>query len=630
MRIIHSSCFSKLIMGLPFVFMFMPYLTMTQNNYSNTFSFQSELKEVDSLIKTDINKAKLKTDILLLKYKETDTIIKLAKVLQKSIFIDDLLGNYKNAKEKLFRGLSIYKELNLDNEQAELYSLLGVVYENSGRFDSALISYQLSNEIYQFKGNKTGLAKSYLDIGVIYLRQSVYDKAKAYFFKSSQMSENIGSNSILASSFNNLGIIFDREKKYDSARIFYSKAIELQKNKSNNRMLAKLYHNLSLINNNLGDYDNAIIMINRSIEIKKKIGDLQGLSNSYQTLAQILFDLGKIDSTQKYLNESYQIAVKKNFTFILLRIYELQSLVLENKKQFSEALFYFKKFKSLNDSLTKLNINKEIMDLHSNFELNEKNKETIILKKEIEINEVNLEKQKIKLNLWLFISLSIILVFITLSLIYWYKTKLLRKNKLLSEKEKTLIKLQLIKQEQDSKFLLMEKKQAENEQKLLKQEFEYQKEVDLIAKQKLENYIQLKNNEIISLISQTASKNEILNKIKKMLKKSTSSYISYKEGALSILNEINNSFDLEIDWKKFKITLDETYPGFLDRLIMKHPDITINEQKLCSYLLINLPTKEIAQISNVTVSAVNKSRQRLRKKLGLSSEASITEYMKTI
>jgi len=617
-------------MGLPFVFMFMPYLTMTQNNYSNTFSFQSELKEVDSLIKTDINKAKLKTDILLLKYKETDTIIKLAKVLQKSIFIDDLLGNYKNAKEKLFRGLSIYKELNLDNEQAELYSLLGVVYENSGRFDSALISYQLSNEIYQLKGNKTGLAKSYLDIGVIYLRQSVYDKAKAYFFKSSQMSENIGSNSILASSFNNLGIIFDREKKYDSARIFYSKAIELQKNKSNNRMLAKLYHNLSLINNNLGDYDNAIIMINRSIEIKKKIGDLQGLSNSYQTLAQILFDVGKIDSTQKYLNESYQIAVKKNFTFILLRIYELQSLVLENKKQFSEALFYFKKFKSLNDSLTKLNINKEIMDLHSNFELNEKNKETIILKKEIEINEVNLEKQKIKLNLWLFISLSIILVFITLSLIYWYKTKLLRKNKLLSEKEKTLIKLQLMKQEQDSKFLLMEKKQAENEQKLLKQEFEYQKEVDLIAKQKLENHIQQKNNEIISLISQTVSKNEILNKIKKMLKKSTTSYISYKEGALSILHEINNSFDLEIDWKKFKITLDETYPGFLDRLIIRHPDITINEQKLCSYLLINLPTKEIAQISNVTMSAVNKSRQRLRKKLGLKSDASIAEYMKTI
>ena len=47
----------------------------------------------------------------------------------------------------------------------------------------------------------------------------------------------------------------------------------------------------------------------------------------------------------------------------------------------------------------------------------------------------------------------------------------------------------------------------------------------------------------------------------------------------------------------------------------KFPGLTPNEQKLCAYLTLNLSTKEIAQLMNITVRGVEISRYRLRKKL---------------
>ena len=59
----------------------------------------------------------------------------------------------------------------------------------------------------------------------------------------------------------------------------------------------------------------------------------------------------------------------------------------------------------------------------------------------------------------------------------------------------------------------------------------------------------------------------------------------------------------------------------------KHPAITGNELKLCAYLRMNLSTKEIAQLMNISVRGVEISRYRLRKKLNLTSETNLFNYL---
>ena len=62
----------------------------------------------------------------------------------------------------------------------------------------------------------------------------------------------------------------------------------------------------------------------------------------------------------------------------------------------------------------------------------------------------------------------------------------------------------------------------------------------------------------------------------------------------------------------------------------KHSNLTANELKLCAYLRMNLSTKEIAQLMNISIRGVEISRYRLRKKLQLATETSLFDYLMQI
>lgn len=78
------------------------------------------------------------------------------------------------------------------------------------------------------------------------------------------------------------------------------------------------------------------------------------------------------------------------------------------------------------------------------------------------------------------------------------------------------------------------------------------------------------------------------------------------------------------------MSFDETHPGFFDRLSKVVADLTLNEQKLCAYLYIGLSSNEIAQMLNISLAAVNKSRQRFRKRMNLPPEGDILSFLKSL
>jgi DNA-binding CsgD family transcriptional regulator len=66
---------------------------------------------------------------------------------------------------------------------------------------------------------------------------------------------------------------------------------------------------------------------------------------------------------------------------------------------------------------------------------------------------------------------------------------------------------------------------------------------------------------------------------------------------------------------------------FEQKLLVKHPDLTEEELRLCAYLFLNLNSQQIANLKAITVAGVNKARARLRKKLGLHSEVDLAAYL---
>jgi DNA-binding CsgD family transcriptional regulator len=90
------------------------------------------------------------------------------------------------------------------------------------------------------------------------------------------------------------------------------------------------------------------------------------------------------------------------------------------------------------------------------------------------------------------------------------------------------------------------------------------------------------------------------------------------------LNDIEKN---DSNWEKFAVHFDEVNNNFLKNLKLRFPKLTNNDLKVCAYLQLNLASKEISQLMNIGVRGVEISRYRLRKKLGLSTEQSLIDFL---
>lgn len=124
-------------------------------------------------------------------------------------------------------------------------------------------------------------------------------------------------------------------------------------------------------------------------------------------------------------------------------------------------------------------------------------------------------------------------------------------------------------------------------------------------------------------------KNKFLQKIKEdleKLKKSTTDELQ-KEKINSLIAKIDKDIDHKKQWEVFESAFDEVHEDFLKRLKEKYPNLTPKELKLCAYLRMNISTKEIAPLMNISVRGVEICRYRVRKKLDIDRDQNLTRMI---
>ncbi|NJK87727.1 MAG: hypothetical protein HC906_18870, partial [Bacteroidales bacterium] len=150
-----------------------------------------------------------------------------------------------------------------------------------------------------------------------------------------------------------------------------------------------------------------------------------------------------------------------------------------------------------------------------------------------------------------------------------------------------------------------------------------------INKNKLENELNYKDQELLFTMRYLIQKNEILTELKDeidALKIDSSRYpVKFVKSMEKIIHEGLESQTEE--WKNAINNLKLSEQGFFKKLIEFFPNLTPNDLKLCSYLRMNFSTKEIAKLLNVSTRGVEISRYRLRKKMKLAHDINLTEYL---
>ena len=179
--------------------------------------------------------------------------------------------------------------------------------------------------------------------------------------------------------------------------------------------------------------------------------------------------------------------------------------------------------------------------------------------------------------------------------------------------------------EKDKKMREMEK---EYEQEKERQE----KQIMQLEKEKLEYDLKHKSQEMANLMINFLRKNEMLTEIKSEIMKVASRLSGEgasegKKQLILINNKIDSNIQSDEVLKRIEDQFDLIHNNFMKRLHEKHPDLSNNERMMCAYLKMNLSTKEIAPLLNISVRGVETIRYRLRKKFHLEREESLTDYL---
>ncbi|MBC5839073.1 helix-turn-helix and ligand-binding sensor domain-containing protein [Flavobacterium muglaense] len=172
----------------------------------------------------------------------------------------------------------------------------------------------------------------------------------------------------------------------------------------------------------------------------------------------------------------------------------------------------------------------------------------------------------------------------------------------------------------------------EKETQIQKAQFDLEKEIERLKNDNLQTKILSKDKELVINTLQVVKKNKVLNGIIHKLKEINIE--SLDDSTKFQFNKLNKSIVREVNtdksWKDLEKHIKNVHFDFLKRLKEKHPTISPRELDLSTYLLMNMSTKEIAEIMNISNGGVEVARYRLRKKFELHKKEDLTGYLMSI
>lgn len=174
---------------------------------------------------------------------------------------------------------------------------------------------------------------------------------------------------------------------------------------------------------------------------------------------------------------------------------------------------------------------------------------------------------------------------------------------------------QFYKKQQEKQFALMNRKME-------MAKVQNEKEVIKIRNEKLQSEYKSKAKELAASAMSVVKMNELLKTIKDKL-----SSIQNKKLINPVIDIIDKNLNHNDDWEFFQEAFSNADSDFLRKLKTLHPNLSPSDLKLCAYLRLNLSSKELAQVQNISIKSVEVKRYRLRKRLKLARKVNLVNYI---
>ncbi|WP_222983737.1 transcriptional regulator [Flagellimonas meishanensis] len=478
------------------------------------------------------------------------------------------MNDYNKAKEYLNENIELYKKRDsIPNVKENDFRYIGSTYNQlaeinvkQGQYNIALKNQLHALKLYKETGEELFIADAHTALGRIENHLGNYSKSNGYLENALATYTKFDDLLWECEVRLNLGENFIHQEHPLKALEHFKRVTEIASENDFKLLEARAYNSLGKTYTEITQYETALRHLKKALSLFKSNHPSE-ISDTYNNLGVLHTKMGKSKEGVSFLDKAISILDSINAKGQLAKAYLNRSYAKELLDDPSAALSDFKEYNTLNDSIFNRVKSQQIEELRIIYDTEKKEQEIAILEQKAEINNL----QKLMLGLGLGLSL---LVF---GIGFYALRQKMKRNKL--EKERVDAELAFKKKELTTHALHLAKKNETLES----------------LRQKAE---ELKSNENGQNITQ-------------------------------LINTIN--FDLQDDnnWENFARYFEEVHKDFNVTVAKKYPEITPNELRLMALIKMNLSSKEIANILNISIPGIKKARQRLRKKMNLSTSDSL-------
>lgn len=437
------------------------------------------------------------------------------------------------------------------------------------------------------------------NIAILYSKEKKYDKANEYFLKAYDIAKENKDNLKMGLYAMNLGNVANEQSNPKLSRQYFTQALPLLTSQPQFVVLAKI----GLAECDMQDGNTARAKKSAE-ELLATVKDLDfnniGLSLN-MILAKSYLKENNFASALAYANK---IATQNPNLDTKMAMFELLSELHFKNKSFAQALAY-------KDSILKANA--ELNEI-KNGKLFESSK----VKFEIQNyrNEIKLNETKMAVERKIFYSVIAIIIIVVVFIIWMLRNRSIKhkQNKLIAERSEKILSLELEKKRSDN--LLLEKQIIEKETKALLEE------------ERLKNELELRNRKLSAKALYLSGRNQMIEEVLSDL--SQLPQLSKDTSVVNHIKTLKNHLKTDAEWDNFITHFEQVNQNFLNKLKEKHPGLTANDIRFISYIYMNLSSKEIASLLNVTPEACRKRKERISAKMELPENINLYDYLASL
>lgn len=464
---------------------------------------------------------------------------------------------------------------------------IGLLYINYNNDEEALNYLLLSLDMTKQYGYDELLNSIYNNIGIIYSSNGEFKKAEDYFREALKISQARGEEEKIAINLVNLGVLKNEQKEMEMATAYYQDALKMFTDLGDTINMTIVLNNIGTTYYDDGNYVAAKSYFRQALTLAKDELSKFYLPSFQLNYGKVAYELQEYDTALLFIKAALDtFLVVKNTEKIIESNFWLAK-TYDQKNQYTLAKLHYEKSLSWKDTLLNEKNQFWISEMQMKYEFGKKEKEIEYL------------QEKARQEKWIWGGI-IITVFLFSTLFFYF---LRAKNINLSQKNI------ILKQDQEVANLEIIKSQ--------------------LLQEKLRQKLEANNRELASKALHLLNKNEILTTVTSLLDKFDVQHATANAKLIrNAKRTISQNINLDKQWQDFKIHFEEVNTGFFTHLLERFPNLSQIDLRLCAYLLMNLDTKEIAQISNISPDSVRKRKQRLREKLQLSKDQDIKSVLR--